>query len=154
MLDERDPVRIIVRVEVAGDEETDIDDPPDAETAESEKLADSGAGEAETEPVQVEEAEEDAVEEGRHEVVVGVSDAGEAAPEEDPGTRALDAVEDPAAGLRLLHLLPALSSVPEAAVGLVVGGLVASVVHWRVALQELPGEEVAGDERRLQPGLQ
>ena len=136
------------------DEEEDVHHPPDAESPECQELAHPGACEAETEPVEAQEAEENTVEEGGDEVVVGVSDAGKAAPEEDPGTRALDTVEDPAAGLRLLHLLPALSSVPEAAVGLVVGGLVASVVHWRVALEELPGEEVAGDERRLQPGLQ
>ena len=134
------------------DEEEDVDHPPDAETSESEELADSGAGEAETEPVQAEEAEEDAVEEGRHEVVVGVSDARETSPEENPRSGALDTVQNSTAGLGLLNLFPALSSVPEAAVCLVVGGLVTVVVHWRVTLQELPGQEVAGDEGRLHAG--
>ena len=131
------------------DQEEDVHDPPDAEAAEGEKLADPGASEAETEPVQPQEAEEDAVEEGRHKVVVGVADAGKSSPEENPGTGALNAVENPTASLGLLHLLPPLPAVPEAAVGLVVGRLVALVVHRLLALQELTGQETAGNQRRL-----
>ena len=136
------------------DEEEDVHHPPDAESAQSEELAHPGAGEAETEPVQAEEAEEYAVEEGRHEVVVGVSDAGKAAPQEDPRARALYTVKNSTASLGLLDLLPALASVVEAAVCLVVGCLVPPMVHRRVALQELPAQEVAGNQRRLHPGLQ
>ena len=75
-------------------QEEDVHDPPDAEAAEGEKFADPGASEAETEPVQSQEAEEDAVEEGRHKVVVGVADAGKSSPEENPGPGALDAVQN------------------------------------------------------------
>ena len=150
----RDPVGIIIRVEMARHQEEDVHDPPDAEAAEGEKLADPGAGEAETEPVQAQEAEEDAVEEGRHEVVVGVADAGKSSPEEDSGSGALDTVENSTAGLGLLHLLPPLASVPEAAVSLVVGRLVTAVVHRLLALQELAGQETAGNQRRLQTFLQ
>lgn len=150
---ERDPVRIIVRVEMSSDEEEDVHHPPNAKPPQSEELPHPGACEAETESVQSEEAEEDAVEEGGDEVVVGVADAREASPEEDPGPGALDTVQNSTASLGLLHLLPALASVVEAAVRLVVRGLVTSVVQRRVALQELPGQEVAGDQGSLHSGL-
>ena len=134
---------------MAGDQEEDVHDPPDAEAAEGEKLADPGASEAETEPVQSQEAEEDAVEEGRHKVVVGVADAGKSSPEENSGAGALYAVQDTTTGLGLLHLLPPLPTEPEAAVSLVVRRLVAPVVQRLLALQELPGQETAGNQRRL-----
>ena len=73
-------------------QEEDVHDPPDAETPEGEKLADPGAGETQTEPVQSEEDEEDAVEESRHKVVVGVADTGKSSPEENSGSGALNAV--------------------------------------------------------------
>ena len=77
--------------------------------------------------------------------MVGVADAGEAVPQEGPGPRALDAVQRPAARLALLHLLPPLAPVLEAAVAhLVVGRLVALVVVRLRALEELAGQEVAG----------
>ena len=127
-------------------QEEDVHDPPDAEAAEGEQLADPGASEAQTEPVQPQEAEEDAVEEGRHKVVVGVANAGKSSPEENPGPGALDAVENTTAGLGLLHLLPPLTAEPEAAVSLVVGRLVAPVVQRLLALQELSGQETAGNQ--------
>ena len=74
------------------DQEEDVHDPPDSEAPQGEKFADPGASEAETEPVQSQEAEEDAVEEGRHKVVVGVADAGKSSPEENSGSGALNAV--------------------------------------------------------------
>ena len=130
-------------------QEEDVHDPPDPETPEGEKLADPGAGEAQTEPVQSEEAEEDAVEESRHKVVVGVADTGKSSPEENSGAGALYAVQDTTTGLGLLHLLPPLPTEPEAAVSLVVRRLVAPVVQRLLALQELPGQETAGNQRRL-----
>ena len=51
-LDQRDPVGVIIRVEVAGDQEEDVHDPPDPEAPEGEEFADPGASEAQTEPVQ------------------------------------------------------------------------------------------------------
>ena len=153
-LHKRDPVGIIIRVEMSRHQEEDVHDPPDAETPEGEKLADPGARETQTEPVQSEEAEEDAVEESCHEVVVGVANAGKSSPEENPGPGALDAVQNPTASLGLLHLLPALATKPEAAVSLVVGRLVAPVVQRLLALQELPGQETAGNQRRLHTFLQ
>ena len=100
-------------------------------------------------PVKAEEAEEDAVKERGHEVVVSVADAGEAVPQEGSRPRALDAVQRPAARLALLHLLPPLAPVLEAAVAhLVVGSLVTLVVVRLRALEELAGQEIAGDEGR------
>ena len=100
-------------------------------------------------PVKTEEAEEDAVEERGHEVVVGVADARESVSQEGSRSRALDAVQHPAAGLALLHLLPPLAPVLEAAVShLAVSRLVALVVMRLCALEELAGQEVTRDEGR------
>ena len=81
--------------------------------------------------------------------MVGVADAGKSSPEENSGAGALYAVQDTTTGLGLLHLLPPLPTEPEAAVSLVVRRLVAPVVQRLLALQELPGQETAGNQRRL-----
>ena len=100
-------------------------------------------------PVKAEEAEEDAVEKRGHEVVVGVADAGETVPQEGSWPGALDAVQHPAARLALLHLLPPLAPVLEAAMShLVVGRLVALVIVRFRALEELAGQEVTRDKGR------
>ena len=100
-------------------------------------------------PVKTEESEKDAVEECGHEVVVGVADAGESVPQEGSRPRTLDAVQHPAASLTLLHLLPPLTPVLEAAVShLIVGRLVPLVVMRLCALEELSGQEVTRDEGR------
>ena len=100
-------------------------------------------------PVKTEEAEEDAVEERGHEVVVGVADARESVSQEGSRSRALDAVQHPAAGLALLHLLPPLAPVLEAAVShLAVSRLVALVVMRLCALEELAGQEITRDQGR------
>ena len=81
--------------------------------------------------------------------MVGVANAGEAVPQEGSWSRALYAVQHPAARLALLHLLPPLAPVLKAAVAhLVVGRLVALVVVRLRALEELAGQELAGDEGR------
>jgi len=75
--------------------------------------------------------------------MVCVSDAGEAIPEEGAGTRTLDTVEDPAAGLAMFHLLPPLSSILETSVStLLTCGVIPSVIHRLVTLKELSREEV------------
>ena len=86
--------------------------------------------------------------------MVCVADARESSPEENPGSGALDTVENTTASLRLLHLLPGLTPVPEAATGLVVGRLVTGLVLRLLALQELAGQETAGNQRRLDTFLE
>ena len=74
-LDVGDPVAVVLGVEAAGHQQDDVDQPPDAHASQGQQLADCGAGLAEAESVEAEEAEQDGVEEGRQEVVVRVPDA-------------------------------------------------------------------------------
>ena len=69
------PVGVIFRSEFSGDEQDDVDDPPDAEATHGQELSDGGARLSEAEPVEAQKPEEDGVEEGRQEVVVRVLDA-------------------------------------------------------------------------------
>ena len=69
---------------MTSDQEEDVHHPPDTQTSKCQQLAHPGPSEAKAEPVQAQEPEEDGVQERGHEVVVGVSDAGKAAPQEDP----------------------------------------------------------------------
>ena len=137
------------------DEEEDVHHPPDAQSSKCQQLAHPSPREPETEPVEAQEAEENTVEEGGDEVVVGVADAGEAVAEEGAGARALDAVQHAAARRGHGHLLPALAAVAQAAVPqLGEGRLVALVVVRLGALQELLGQEAAGHQRRRDTSLE
>ena len=72
-LDVRDPVAVVLRVQPAGDQQDDVDEPPDSHAAEGEELPDCGARLAQAEAVQPQEAQQDRVEQRRQEVVVGIS---------------------------------------------------------------------------------
>ena len=50
ILDQWYPVRVIVWMNVSGDQEEDVHHPPDAQAPESQELPHSSPGEAETEP--------------------------------------------------------------------------------------------------------
>ena len=71
-LDVGDPVAVVLGVEAARHQEDDVDQPPDAHAAQGQQLSDGGAGLAEAEAVEAEEAEQDGVEERRQEVVVRI----------------------------------------------------------------------------------
>ena len=113
------PVGAVLRTELAGDDEDDVDNPPDAEAAKSEEFADRRSGLAHAEPVEAEKPQEDGVQEGGEEVVVGVLDAGVAFAEEDTLASALDAVQGSAAHRSLLNLFPTLPAVSQTTVACV-----------------------------------
>ena len=115
---------------MTSDQEEDVHNPPDSQTSQCQQLPHPSPRQPQTEPVEAEEAEQDAVEERGDEVVVGVADAGKPFPEKCSGSGALNTIKDTATRGGLLHLLPPLTPVPETSVThLGVGGLITLVIE-------------------------
>ena len=69
-------------MQMPSDQEEDVHDPPNSQSSQCQQLPHPSPRQAETEPVQAQEAEEDRVEQRGHEVVVGVADTREPLPQE------------------------------------------------------------------------
>ena len=86
------PVRVVVRVEVPGDEEEDVDDPPDAEPTQGQQLAHGSSSLTQAESVKAEKSKKYGIEKSCYEVMVGVSHAGKAVPQKDSWARTFDTI--------------------------------------------------------------
>ncbi len=134
VLSVRNPVGVILRSEITADQEHNVHDPPDAEAAKGQKLADACSSMAEAKPVEADEPQEHGVQQGSEEVMVGITDARVTVAEKCPVAATLDAIQRTTANFGLLHFLPTLASEIQAAVAKSLqGSLVIPVINRFVA---------------------
>lgn len=134
----RAPVAVVAGHEAARDQQDQIHEPPDPQTAQREQLPHRRARVAQTETIHPEAAQEEGVEQRGDEVVSRVFDAGDMPSEELSVSGTLDVVQRRADHRGVVHLLLGLTAPPNAAVAqLLEGAVVPRMVHGVLAEHEL-----------------
>jgi len=123
---------------MSSDQQDNVDDPPNAQSSQSQEFAHRSASLTQAKSIQPQEPEENGVEKSRHKVMIGVFDAGEPISQESPGAVTLNTVQSATADFSFVDIFPPLASESEATIpSLVAGRLVAIVIEGFIALKEL-----------------